>query len=205
MDSEVKRLYENELFHVRRSVKYHDHRKRFFENALNFAVFLALASGPMFMTLGIGIDSAAETDGTTNGGSDFWKYVPGMITSVFAGMVLVSKAGAKANLHDRIRERFIELRQDMELAADTFTKQDVAKFTARRLGIEINEPPINRVVDAMSHNAVCQSMGEKRPTAYVKIRWRHRILGHFTRSFDTSLALYAEDDKGPGWLPRATD
>lgn len=204
MDSEVKRLYEGELFHVRRSVKYHDQRKRFFENALNVAVFLALASGPMFMALGIGVDSAAGTEGTKNG-SNFWKYVPGMITSVFAGMVLVSKAGAKANLHDRIKERFIELRQDMELAADTLTKQDVAKFTARRLGIEINEPPINRVVDAMSHNAVCQSMGEQRPTAYVKIKWRHRILGHFTRSFDSSLALYTKDDKGPGWLPRAAD
>ena len=201
MDSEVRKLYRNELFHVRRSVKYHDHRKRFFENALNVALFLAMAAGPTFLVLGLSLSSAEIQDPSAKG-VDWLKYVPALFTSIFTGAVLLSKAGSKANLYDRLRARYIELRQDMERTGDACTRQDVAEFTARRLEIEVDEPPINRVVDAISHNQVCQSMGIRRGNAYVKIKLRHRLLGSFTRAFDTSLATYKKGD-GPGWLSHA--
>ena len=190
----AQKRYDEELFHVRRSVKYHDHRRRFFENVLNVSLFLAFVGGPVFVLLSITL----QTDHKE--ASDWIKYTPILFTSVFTGVALVAKVGTKSNLHNELKVEFIRLRQDMERGRETMQDSDVSEWTAQRLAIETREPPINRVVDAICHNEVVQSMGIKKPTAYVRVLWGHRVVGPFVRSFDTGLRLYKKDEKGPAWV-----
>lgn len=192
----TQRLYKNEIFHVRRSVKYHDLRRRFFDNVLNVSLFLALASGPAFVFL----SGASPSDSQAH--ADWVKYLPAVITSVFAGLALIAKAGTKSNLHNELKSDFIRLRQDMERGRhdENMTEQDIANWTARRLDIETREPPINRVIDGICHNEVIQSMGIKTKTQYVRVLRGHRIVGPFTRAFDPGLRRYKKDEKAPSWM-----
>ncbi len=181
--------YETEMYHVRRSVKYHDYRRRFFDNVLNFSLFLALLSGPAIVILSGG-ESVAGV----------YAQSPAIITSIFAGVALVSKTSAKVMLHNDLKTEFIQLRREMELGRATATAEDVAKWTAERLRIEMREPPINRVIDALCHNEVVQSLGIEEKTEYVRVLKWHRLVGSFTRQFDSSLRHYEEDDKVSIWV-----
>ena len=191
------KAYRDELFHVRRSVKYHDHRRRFFENVLNISLFLALICGPSFLLLGM--YAGQNADNTTVEVVDWLRYVPVILTSVFTGAALLSGTSSKSNLHNRLKTEFIRLRQEMERCQNREQSQ-VAEWTAKRLDIEVDEPPINRVVDAICHNEVLQSMGNTDATDYVRVLSWHRLIGPFTRYFDNNLRLYVQGEKGPNWI-----
>ena len=186
--------YHNEIYHVRRSIKYHAHRQRFFENALNFSLFLAFGSGPVLVFLAVTADGSHEN-------VDWVRYAPAIFTSVFTGAALVAKVSVKSNLHSELKIEFIRLQQDMEMRRSEAQDEDaVAGWTAQRLGIETREPPINRVVDGLSHNEVLQSMGEKDTTRYVRVLVWHRMVGPFTRYFDNGLRHYEEGERRSVWV-----
>lgn len=190
-------LYHNEIYHVRRSIKYHSHRQRFFENALNVSLFLAFGSGPVVVLLAVTAD--ADADAASN--VEWLRYVPAIFTSVFTGAALVAKVGVKANLHGELKIEFIRLQQDMERRRlDAQDENAVADWTAQRLGIETREPPINRVVDGLSHNEVLHSMGEKDDTQYIRVLVWHRLVGSFTRYFDNGLRPYREGERRSVWV-----
>ena len=193
MDEATQAAYANELFHVRRSVKYHDRRNRFFENVLNGSMFVALIGGVAFIVLGLGMFSAQEMEMT--------RLIPGIITSMATAFALLSKSTMKSNLHNQLKARFIHLRQEMERNRDC-TSGQVAEWTAQRLAIEVEEPPINRIVDAMCHNEVTYSMGHTEAQHYVRVRFWHRLFGPFTRYFDHRLRMYQEGERGPYAMSR---
>lgn len=190
-------VYHDELFHLRRSVKYHDYRQRFFENVLNVSLFLAFASGPalVFLTL-----TAYEPSAGAGGMKEWLRYAPAVLTSIFTGVALIARAGTKAREHSELKVEFIRLRQDMERRRKAATDEDaVAEWTAERLAIETKEPPINRVIDALCHNEVVQSMGIEDKTQYVRVLVWHRLLGPYTRYFDNGLRKYREGEKHSVW------
>lgn len=204
MDDRTRKLYGDEMFHVRRSVKYHDRRKRFFESVMSFALFLGFVAGPSFVLIGMYTDGSAPIQGqedTAVAVADWVKYVPAIVTSIVTGWALLAKANIKANLHDRLRSDYIRLRQEMERAKTDCTEQDVARFTATRTAIEDGEPPVKRVVDAICHNEVCLSLGVRKITSYVKVQPWHRWFGSFTHLFDEGPRLYRQDEKAPNWMP----
>ncbi len=189
--------YHDELFHVRRSVKYHDHRRRFFENVLNVALFLAFASGPALVFLAV---AALEPPAAGAGTGGWLQYAPAVLTSIFTGAALVARVGAKAREHNELKVEFIRLRQDMERRRRDATDEDaVADWIAQRLAIETKEPPINRIVDALCHNEVVQSMGAKDKTQYVRVLVWHRLVGPYTRYFDNGLRKYRADESRSVW------
>ena len=193
--------YEKLLFGVRRSVKYHDRRRRFFENVVNFSMFVGLIGGVAFIGLGVHAPDfdLAHAKAESASSVDWVRVIPGTITSLAMAIALLSKATVKANLHNRLKVEFIRLRQDME-RKPRHTKELVAEWTAQRLAIEADEPPINGVVDALCHNELSYSLGKTKPGSYVRIRWWHRLLGPFTRSLDDDIEMYKEgDEKGP-WM-----
>ena len=192
MNDEIQKSFRDEMFHVRRSVKYHDNRWGFYDKILSASMFLALATGPALVAL-FAIESLRDMEPA-------WvRYLPAVFTSVFTGTALILRVNAKANLHSELRSSFIRLRKEMELGRGTMSDSDVAGWTAQRLDIETREFPINRVVDALCHNEVLQSMGVADHTKYVRVLTWHRIIGPYTRYFDKKLRLYQPGEKGPAW------
>ena len=104
---------------------------------------------------------------------------------------LVVGTASAARLHYDLSRQFIELERQMELAARPIDAQSLAKFTAHRLEVEADEPPVLRVLDAMCHNELARAMGYEKKY-FVRIWFYQRWLAHFFDVRDDKLATYGE-------------
>ena len=178
--------FDDLMFHVRCSVKYHAERRRFYENVNNLVLFLALVLNTAT------IASVLDLFGQKIDGSGMWiGLIPSVVVTVLIGLTLVGRVGTKANDHNDLKRRFIRLQQQMEQHVALVDDEALAAWKAERLDIEMDEPPINRVVHAKCYNEVVKSLTTLSDVekAYVKLEWKHRLFGWFTRAFDGSLDL----------------
>lgn len=171
------------MFHVRCSVKYHAERRRFYENVSNFVLFFALVCNTATMA------SLLDFLGGQQDGVAWVGFVPSIAVMLALGFGLVLRVSSKANDHNDLKRRFIRLQQDMERHGSEEGR--LASWKAERLDIEMDEPPINRVVQAKCYNEVVKSLTtlSDAQKAYVKLHWKHRLFGWCTRAFDGSLNL----------------
>ena len=185
--SDVRERFDDLLFHVHCSIKYHARRRRFFENVNNAALFVAFLFSTATMS------SLLDTPAGASGLLAFLGELPAVATSVLIGISLVGRVGTKANDHNDLKRRFIRLQQRMERERGEVNEAAVGKLVEERLAIEADEPPINRVVQARCYNEVVKSLKTVQDTdkRFIKIRWWHRTLGWLTRAFDDGLDLGA--------------
>ena len=146
--------YRNLLFDVRRSVRYHDRRQRFYQKVQNFAIFIVLLFS-MATVATFGAEVGQELP--------VWvKLLPAVLTAVLMGLTLVYRIDEKAWLHADLKRRFIELEQHLEQRHATCNGQLIAEVTNKRLEIEVTEPPVLRVLDVLCHNELMRAMGYPR-------------------------------------------
>ena len=171
--------WHNLLFGVRRSIRYNARRRRFFDFLHRFtnAIGVIFGSATFFTLLN-------KTD-------PLYPTVAAAFVTVFSTIDLVIGTATKARLHDDLCRQFIELERQMELAARPIDAQSLAKFTARRLEIEADEPPVHRVLDMMCHNELVRAMGYKR-SELARILFYQRWLAHFFDVQDHNIKTYGE-------------
>jgi hypothetical protein len=133
------------LFGVRRSIRYHNRRRRFFDGFDKFVKVLSVVGG-----------SAAFAAATVHH-SQIIMIFTGLV-AVFAAINLVVGPAQAARLHEELARKFSTLERDMKLAKEPSSDQ-LNKFQAERLMIEPEEPPIMRVLDVICHNELCEAMG----------------------------------------------
>ena len=158
------------LFGVRRSVRYHMRRCRFFDlfHSTTSVVGVIAGSSAIFAVL-------SEHPKLT--------VAAGAIIAVASAIDLVVGTGAMARLHNDLAKKFIQLEKDIVLAGEP-TEEIVRRFTGRRLEIEAEEPPVLRALDRLCHNELLRAMGY--PTAeMVYIPRLHRLFAQFI-SFEPS-------------------
>ena len=139
------------LFGVRRSVRYHNRRRRFYTALHKWQVFgsLLLASATVMAFAGV-----------IGGEWPLWaKTLPAILVSVLAGLDLVFGTVDKTWLHADLERQFIELERQLETARDNPTAKLIVQMTDRRLDIERQEPPVLRVLDTLCHNELAHAMG----------------------------------------------
>src|SRR5438876_1607265 len=156
LSDQQKRELHNLLFAVRRSIRYHNRRRRFFD----------------------GFDKAVKVLGVI-GGSAAWAATIGKhqtITMWFAAVVAIGSAislvigpSQAARLHEALAKRFAKLEHEMQRTPDP-TPDQLNEFVAERLMIESEEPPPLRVLDIICHNELCEAMGYDRCHFY-KVGW----------------------------------
>ena len=183
--SDARARFDDLLFHVLCSIKYHARRRRFFENVNNVALFVAFLFSTATMSSLLDIPAGAS------GLLAFLGELPAVATSVLIGLSLVGRVGTKANDHNDLKRRFIRLQQRMERDHGEVDEALVGELAEERLAIEADEPPINRVVHARCYNEVVKSLKTVQDTdkRFIKIRWWHRVFGWLTRAFDDHLDL----------------
>lgn len=143
--------YHNLLFGVRRSVRYHNRRRRFFTalHKLQVVCSLFLAS--------VAVMAFAEAIG--NEWPRWAKALPAALVSVLTALDLVFGWVDKTWLHADLERQFIELERQLEAARDNPTAELIVQMTDRRLDIERQEPPVLRVLDTLCHNDLAHAMG----------------------------------------------
>lgn len=143
--------YDALLFGVRRSVRYHNRRRRFYTAFHKWQVFLSLLLASTTMM---------AFAGAIGSGWPLWlKALPAALVSVLTGLDLVFGSVDKTWLHADLERQFIELERQLEAARDNPTAELIVRMTDRRLDIERQEPPVLRVLDTLCHNELLRAMG----------------------------------------------
>ena len=151
MNEVAGRDYHELLFGVRRSVRYHNRRRRF---------YTALHKLQVFCSLVLASATVMAFAGAIGGEWPLWaKTLPAALVSVLAGLDLVFGSVDKTWLHADLERQFIELERQLEAARDNPTAELIAQMTDRRLDIERQEPPVLRVLDTLCHNELVHAMG----------------------------------------------
>lgn len=154
------------LFGVRRSIRYHNRRRAFFDGLSKFSSFLKVFGGTATLTtvLAKGGDALVTS---------FATLVAGL-----SAMDLIVQTSTAARTHNDLAKRFNALERKMIVAmAGPVTKTEYAKFCAERLEIEADEPPIKRNLDSACHNELCRAMDCE--DAMVQLKWYQKgVMAH---------------------------
>jgi hypothetical protein len=147
--------FHNLLFGVRKSIRYHNYRRRFFERLSVTSDFLVIASG----TTVVGFASAGGTD------HHVWTIAFGALTAIVGSLDLVIGYSNKARDYRDLARDFGQLEIKMMEAGETCDDKTQIALRKRRLEIEQNEPPVMRVLDSYCHNELIRAMGYSKEQA----------------------------------------
>lgn len=161
------------LFGVRRSVRYHVRRRMFFDR-LNLS---ASAASVIF-------GSAAMAAMLSNLGTEWVVLATGIVT-ILSAINLVVGSSRMARLHADLAKRFIDLEKRIVVAGEK-AEASLLEFQAERLDIEMEEPPVLRVLDTLCHNELMRSMGYP-ASSLVQVAWWQRWPAQFIDIADDRL------------------
>ena len=164
------------LFGIRRSVRYHMKRVRFFSIVHRCIRVLLLAAGMSAFA------AAIKSVGS------FWQIAFSAGLALLSAIDLVVNTAEASRKHTELAIRFLDLEKRLVLAGASIDDKTLAEFEAERLQIESCEPPILRVLDTMCHNELLRAMGYPATEGhYVRIAWYQRVLAQFVDVSDHNL------------------
>ena len=174
MPDETKHLRDRRyglLFRVRKSVRYHDHRRSYY-----------MTLDASVKVLGLVIASAVFTK---NFGGYHVAELLAFVFVVASAASLVNRFGFKNYLHDSLYKDFIALERDF-LKPHDLSDQHLDQLESTLLEIEQREPPIYSALNRYCHNEVCRVENQRE---YVQpLRWYHKILKNVLRFPNLPLA-----------------
>ncbi len=158
------------LFDLRRSIRYHDHRKGFYVRWHLLTNLLTI-----FMA-GVALTDVLNSSGPTGWASCLIKASALMAAFLSAVDMLIGYQ-RQSSLHDRLKNEFADL--EIQLSQDR--DHDAAK--RRRLEIEKNEPPTYYALDALCRNEQLYAEGYKKnlPNRYLDVGWFARATHNLFR------------------------
>ena len=149
------------LFAVRRSRRYHMHRQLFFGRFNSLTTFLTTLSGSATF-------ASVLADLTS------WSIGLAAVTAFVAAMSFAGQTSTRQALHGDLAREFTALERDMVRAGGQIGAAELDEFTARRLEIEMKEPPLLRVLNVICHNEEIVARGLPIDLAPVK-RWQRGV------------------------------
>ena len=156
------------LFGIRRSVRYHNHRRRFYELWNTATVTVAALGG------------SSAVASFVAGLPPSWAWLPAALAGSVAvlGAVDLSVGTARrANQHAELAREFIGLEKSYAHGRD-LDDDEFATVTRQRLEIEAREPPPLRLLDAMCHYELLTALGDD-VAGHPRIPWFRRLLANW--------------------------
>src|SRR5436309_2201047 len=133
------------LFGVRRSIRYHNRRRRFFDGFDRLVKVLSVLGGSGAV---VAITAKHPAAGV----------IFAAVVAILSAISLVWAPAQAARLYQDLARRFADLEYRIKRAGNV-TPEQLNEFEAERLLIEADEPPIMRVLDIVCHNELCEAMG----------------------------------------------
>jgi len=136
------------LMDIRRSIRYHDRRRAFFEtmHRLTSVLTILLAGSVLFDIAKPGV--TAE-----------WLVFISLCGALLAAFDMVISYSNHANMHRTLKVRFANL--EILILTGGGTDEEWDGYQKERLLIECDEPPIYRALDTLCHNELAASLGNK--------------------------------------------
>ena len=172
MDDLDNRTYDL-LFAVRRSVRYHDRRRRFYEIWNTVTVAGAAVGGSSAITA-LMADSAMIS------------AVASASVALLGALDLAVGTARRADRHGDLARQFVVLEQAFAHGR-SLDDGEYETLTRRRLEIESSEPTVLRLLDAMCHFEVLRSLGDVK--RHPRVPWLRRALSQWLSQTDYALRL----------------
>ena len=153
------------LFAVRKSIRYHDHRRNFYLKTESWMTFASLVFG-----------SAAAVNALSQSGVEWIGWAAPGLVAVLSAASLAIRASRKAALHSDLCSRFARLEQSF---LGPLSPAGIDKIEAERLDIEISEPITLQALNRTCHNEVLRS--ENRFDKLEPLGLHHRLLKNLLR------------------------
>lgn len=156
------------LFDVRRSIRYHERRRAFFERLHRLTSFftIILAGAVLFELAGTGSPA-------------LWLQVVSLLAAMLAALDMIVGFANRAAAHQGLRGRFVDLEMAIFSAgedADSWQRHRLS-----RLQIERDEPPVYRALDLLCRNELLIAEGfshQKAPEHFACVGWWRRLTSH---------------------------
>ena len=159
--------YDDLIFGVRRSSRYHTKRRQYFENMSRFIKIVTAFTG-----IGTFATMLSETIGL------YWTLAFSSFVALFSTIDLVVGTSEMARLHSDLARRFITLEKQLVKAGNEIEESALNDFIAQRLEIEIEEPPKLGILDIICHNELVKAMGYG-DDEQVKLNFFQRRFSHY--------------------------
>ena len=183
--------YFNDLFGVRKSVRYHQRRRAFFEWIHTSTSALQMIAGSSAIVswvskceeLGIGLAAVA---------------------ALLAAFDVVVGTSRRSTAHASLSQRFVQLEREMvPFEHDRQIPTEIATgFRQRRLEIEESEPPKLRVIDILCHNELVAGVQMYHHWSSYPVCWARRVVGQFV---DIEVEKILANPKKPEEVDRPPD
>ena len=156
------------LFGVRRSSRYHNHRRRFYELWNTTTVGLAAVGG-------LGTIATLQLE------SGLYSILIALSVSAFGAIDLAVGASRRANQHAEIARDFVLLEAEF-VKSNPIEEPILTDLTSKRLVIESREPAKLHLLDAMCHFELLRAMGDA--AEHHRIPWWRRALANLVSQAD---------------------
>jgi len=181
MSDDSGKKYDDLLFAVRRSIRYHNRRRKVFDFSHKLSTGITIFGGTAVF---FSILSKAK---------DPWPLVFSAIIAIVAIFDLVINSPQAARFHHDLARKYFEIEKDMVKRYED-KESLLPEWTAKRLDIEAEEPPVLHVLNAICHNELCRAIGCDNDDL-VKIGFFQRIFRHFFDIREHKLKRYRDITK----------
>lgn len=159
------------LFDVRRSLRYHDRRRAFYEllHQITSLMTILMAGSVLF-------------DIAKSGETASWMVFLSTVAALLAAADMVVGYSRRANLHTDLRSRFADL--EISILFGDLTDSTWRNHRKTRLSIEKDEPPVYVVLDSLCRNELLVAEGFDRKTnvdQFAKVSWWQTVTSQLWR------------------------
>lgn len=174
-DTKLVNDWNDQLFGVQRSIRYHARRQAFYDtcNNLTNAVSIILGAGTIAALV------------NTLPAADQLKLVFPAVITVVSTFNLVFGTARAARTHNDLYRRFVAIEADM-MVTTALDEQALARVRRERLSVEADEPPTKFALDVMCHNELVRAKGGEE---YRSVTPLQRFLAHFFSFAEASFPL----------------
>lgn len=151
------------LFGIRRSIRYHQRRRAFFDRCDQLGNVFSLVFG------------SAAIYGVLDKDYHALALIASGLVTVLSAVNLVFGSAQRARLHHDLSRKFTELERQMLGRPSAEVYQTISE---KRLDIESEEPPVLHVLDCLCHNEQMRSEGYRREDL-AQIKWWQRLFAQF--------------------------
>ncbi len=148
------------LFSIRRSVRYNNRRRRFYENWNAITVTAAALGG-----------SSAATAFAFDVGAQWIPAIISAMVAILSAFDLGVGTASSGNLHSELARKFIFLEQQFTHGRN-LTDEESEKLTRDRLEIEAGEPTNLHLLSILCHFELLRATGDTREYPHIKLRRR---------------------------------
>ena len=164
-------VHYNFLFDIRRSMRYHERRRAFFERIQHIVRFLTI------LMAGVVVMDVAKEGNTAE-----WMVWIGVTAAIFSIFDLVIDCSSQVALHANLREKFASL--EIDIVTGPAKGEIWLDYQKKRLLIEKDEPAIYYVIDGLCRNELLIADGfSKKDDSkhFYKPNFWHRLTAQFFR------------------------